>query len=152
MSIQQMVRKITPMAAVASLVAATAASAAGPWQVSGWGTRNEFTFGGQVVIQPTGDVAGHFTIVIDLPDGTHSACRYLRFYRGSVSRNVATFYGDGRCYSPTYGWYTSVNQFTVQDNGSPGAGVDGIDVNFLGATGVAIPGGVLSSGDLTITP
>jgi hypothetical protein len=37
-------------------------------------------------------------------------------------------------------------------NGSPGAGVDGIDVNFLGASGVAIPGGVLSSGDLILTP
>jgi hypothetical protein len=152
MSIQQILRQITPVAALVGLVAATSASAAGPWQVSGWGTRNEFTFGGQVVIQPTGDVAGHFTIVIDLPDGTHSACRYLRFYRGSVYRNVATFYGDGRCYSPTYGWYTSTNQFTVHDNGSPGAGVDVIDVNFLGASGVAIPGGVLSSGDLTLTP
>jgi hypothetical protein len=152
MSIQRIMKQITPVAALASLMAAAAAFASGPWQVSGWGTRNEFTFGGQVDIQPTGAVSGHFTIVIDLPDGTHSSCRYLRFYRGSVARNVATFYGEGRCYSPTYGWYTSFNQFTVQDNGSPGAGVDVIDVNFLGSTGVAIPGGVLSSGDLAIAP
>jgi hypothetical protein len=40
----------------------------------------------------------------------------------------------------------------VHDNGSPGAGVDVIDVNFLGPGGVAIPGGVLSSGDLAVTP
>jgi hypothetical protein len=92
MSIQRISRKITPVAALLSLMATTAALASGPWQVSGWGARNEFTFGGQVDIQPTGAVAGHFTIVIDLPDGTHSACRYLHFYRGSVSRNVATFY------------------------------------------------------------
>lgn len=152
MSIQRILKQLTPVAALVGLVTATAAFASGPWQVSGWGTRNEFTFGGQVDIQLSGAVSGHFTIVIDLPDGTHSSCRYLRFYRGSVSRNVATFYGDGRCYSPTYGWYTSSNQFTVHDNGSPGAGVDVIDVNFLGSTGVAIPGGFLSSGDLSITP
>jgi hypothetical protein len=44
----------------------------------------------------------------------------------------------------------SDNLFTIVDNGDPGVGVDTIDVNFLGAGGVAVPGGAIDSRNFVI--
>jgi hypothetical protein len=138
------------MSALSNLGASTSALASAG-HVSGWGTRAGFTFGGDVQIAADSSVSGHFTIIQDLPDGLHQSCRYTRLYRGDVSRGQAQFYGTGVCHGP-YGWYTSQNFFTIVDHGSPGTGVDTIDVNFLGVAGISIPGGVLASGDLSVTP
>lgn len=119
--------------------------------VSGWGKRGAFVFGGEVSIAPSGDVAGQFTIVIDEPNGTHGSCRYHRFWSGSASGASAVFSGLGYCHGPN-GWYYSTNRFAITNVGSPGAGVDTIDVNLLSAIGVAIPGGTLDSGDLYVGP
>ncbi|HEX2687879.1 MAG TPA: hypothetical protein VHN14_14730 [Kofleriaceae bacterium] len=63
----------------------------------------------------------------------------------------AVFSGLGYCHGPN-GWFYSTNRFAITNGGSPGAGFDKIDVNFLGASGIAIPGGTLDSGELYVSP
>jgi hypothetical protein len=119
--------------------------------VSGWGTRPGFAFGGEVKIATDGTTVGEFTIVMDIDPTHHVSCRYHDFYRGQVSGNLATFMAKGSCIGPS-GPFTSFNNFGIADNGSPGAGLDKIDVNYFGATGIAIPGGLLVTGDLEVHP
>ncbi len=149
---RQMSRWLAGAALLSSFLGAAADAAPPSGLVSGWGTRSNFVVGGEVQIAGDGSVKGQFTIVIDLPDGTHNSCRYHRFYNGKIVGSAAVFFGYGRCVTSTGAWYTSHNQFSVVDNGWPGAGLDTIDVNFLGAGGVAVPGGFISSGDFVVLP
>jgi hypothetical protein len=48
--------------------------------------------------------------------------------------------------------FTSDNTFYIVDNGVPGAGHDTVDVNFTGASGVAVPGGFLVDGNFIVSP
>lgn len=46
--------------------------------------------------------------------------------------------------------FVSDNTFSIVDNGEPGAGLDTIDVNFLGESGISIPGGTLMHGNFVV--
>lgn len=127
--------------------------------VTGGGTRNEFSFAGRVYLTGQGAAKGHFVILVrhDVPDGTSVAatCTYRTFDQVTISGNTASFHSVGKCkLLLTDGstlTFASDNVFGIVDNGEPGAGTDTIDVNFLGGSGLAIPGGVLSGGNFVVS-
>jgi hypothetical protein len=141
----------TILAALFTLGLAMPARAAGGGHVFGWGTRSAFAFSGEVFIAASGAATGQFTIVEDVSPSQHLSCRYREFFHGLVTGHIAQFDAIGECIAPS-GPFKSVNHFSIIDNGSPGAGVDQIDVNFIGPSGISIPGGVLTSGDFDVTP
>ena len=125
--------------------------------LSGWGTRDWTTyhssFIGNVTLQPDGTLTGHFTIITS-NDGEETVfCRYLRFSPTRIAGGGWLFDGYGVCISESSGGYYSVaNRFAIGDYGSPGVGIDYIDVNYYGAVGPSVPGGFLNSGDLISAP
>ena len=106
---------------------------------------------GSITRQADGSLTGHFTIVLDGGDQQPTVCRYLSFQPLHINGGSWELDASGSCWGQ-YGPFTAANHFYLADHGSPGAGVDAIDVNYYGSTGVAIPGGVLDDGDLTFTP
>jgi hypothetical protein len=148
------------VAALASLLAVLPAVAGGTnGFVTGGGTKDQFSFAGRVYLTRSGAPKGHFIIIehFNTPDGTSAAatCTYRSFDNVTISGNHASFHSVGKCkVYVTDGstlQFNSDNVFSITDNGQPGNGVDVIDVNFLGASGIAIPGGVLSSGNFIVT-
>ena len=139
-----------------ALTAVAGAAAASP-NLSGWGTRDWNTWHssviGDVTLQPDGSITGHFTI-ITFNDGEDTVfCRYLRFRPLRISGGGWAFDGYGVCLSESSGGYYPVsNRFAIGDYGSPGAGIDYIDVNYYGPVGPSVPGGYIQTGDLIVTP
>lgn len=140
------------MAAGLAVTAFTSPAAAGPLPtLSGWGVRDYGSFMGSVSQQADGSLRGHFTIVIHKPGEDPVTCRYLRFRPNVVSGASWNFDGYGTCWS-SGGTFAAANRFVLVDYGSPGAGVDYVDVNYYGAVGVSIPGGYFNDGDIVYTP
>ncbi|WP_044964057.1 MULTISPECIES: hypothetical protein [Sorangium] len=88
------------------------------------------------------------------------SCCFRACRRGRATGHVGGG-GSGRLHErrarPANGWtsggaFAAANRFTFSDLGSPGAGVDAVDVNYYGAVGVAIPGGFFDDGDIVYTP
>ena len=130
---------------------------AGADTLSGWGTRDWQTFHsnfmGEVKRLPDGSLTGHFTLITFNDNEDTVFCRYLRFRPNRITGASWQFYGEGVCISASSGGYYPVtNHFAIIDYGSPGTGVDYIDVNYLGPIGPSVPGGFLNSGDMTYTP
>jgi hypothetical protein len=127
--------------------------------VTGGGTKDQFSFVGRVYLTSREAAKGHFVILIhpDVPDGSTVAvtCVYRDFDSVTISGNTASFHSVGKCKvlltDGSTAKFTSDNVFGITDNGQPGAGTDTIDVNFLGASGIAIPGGFLSGGNFVIS-
>lgn len=136
--------------AAATTLATPAAANTLP-QLSGWGVRGDASFMGTIVQQPRGALTGTFTIVILSPGAHPTTCRYTQFTPLQINGSSWSFDGTGTCWGQ-YGPFAVANQFTFVDNGSPGAGLDIVDVNFYGPVGVAIPGGSFDDGDITVTP
>jgi hypothetical protein len=127
----------------------SAAAATTTGVVRGGGAKDTFGFGSNVTIQSDGTAKGFFFITDQTDTTPMIVCLYYSFSNASISGSVATFDMAGVCYSPT-GTFAASNHTTIIDNGHPGAGVDAIDVNFLGSGGIAIPGGVIQTGDLIV--
>ncbi|MGK3998434.1 hypothetical protein [Sorangium sp. So ce1024] len=119
--------------------------------LSGWGVRGNASFMGSVSRQADGSLTGHFTIIIHNPGEAPVTCRYLRFRPRTVSGGSWSFDGHGTCWG-SFGAFAASNRFAFSDLGSPGAGVDAVDVNYYGAVGVSIPGGFFDDGDIVYTP
>jgi len=127
--------------------------------VTGGGTKDQFSFVGRVYLTSREAAKGHFVILIhpDLPDGNTVAvtCVYRDFDSVSFSGPTASFHSVGKCKvlltDGSTAKFTSDNVFGISDNGQPGAGTDTIDVNFLGASGIAIPGGFLTTGNFVVS-
>lgn len=144
------------MLSVLSLVAVPTLAAAAP-SVRGGADRGDFTVAGRLSLNAAGLPTGRFLIVLqpEVPDSATLAvsCVYTSFANFIVRRNVASFDARGRCevldedgLLPSF---AATNRFTITDLG---AGPDLIDVNFYGASGIAVPGGAVSYGDFTVTP
>ena len=137
-----------------------AAEAAAQSYVTGSANTDGFSIVGWVKIQSSGRVKGNFLIVVhrDEPEFTTAAavCTYRIFDNVVIDGNRATFHSVGSCVSLTTTGgrqsFTSDNTFTIVDNGSPGPGLDAIDVNFAGASGVAVPGSLLVNGNFIVVP
>jgi hypothetical protein len=130
------------------LVGAVAVQA-GP-AVTGGGQRAGFTLAGNIHLAGEGAGTGHFIIVIHTEPAI--LCRYTSFDDIVVTATTATFHSVGLCTGSPFGPFESDNVFTIIDNGEPGIGVDVVDVNFLGGTGVAVPGGFLDAGNFQVRP
>ena len=143
------------LALAATLALATPALALP--SVQGGADRGDATVSGAVSQTASGEVTGRLMMVLRpaVPDSPVLAlsCSYDVFYNLRVVGNVASFDARGRCVAlDEDGDLTSsmvANHFTITDNG---AGPDGLDVNFYGPTGPAVPGGLVSFGDFTVTP
>lgn len=123
--------------------------------IEGAGQRLHFSFGGRIRLR--GDKAtGNFGVVVHplSPQGVTVvvACKYTQFSNVTISATSATFRGEGRCErllsNGTFESLPAVNDFQIV-NGDPN---DSIDVNFVGETGIAVPGGALDYGNFTLRP
>lgn len=149
--------RIATSLAVLTAVSLTAAAAHAAPNLSGWGTRDwttfHSTFIGDVTLNPDGTLTGHFSITTANDGEDLVFCRYLRFSPTRITGTGWVFDGYGVCLSASSGGYYAVsNRFAIADYGTPGVGVDYIDVNYYGPVGPSIPGGYLQSGDLVHTP
>jgi len=79
-------------------------------------------------------------------------CRYQRFKRNLVQRNSWNFDAWGVCYAESTGYYSVSNRVVLIDYGTPGPGVDYVDINFYGPVGVSVPGGYINDGEWTYVP
>lgn len=128
--------------------------------VTGSANTDGFSVIGVVHAVGAGLGAGHVKIVVhrDSPENGMAAaiCEYSRFTEVAIRGNRARFRSVGSCVglSVNGGWFRFVsdNVFGILDNGEPGAGADTIDVNFLGAGGVAVPGSLLVDGNFIVRP
>jgi hypothetical protein len=139
-----------------AVVVGSAAQAAAPPTVVGGGSRlgNEWEVAGAVRELSAGEGSGHFTIVHHLnPVFAPTVCTYDTFDSVSITGNVASFDAFGVCRGESdFGEFEfeAANHFTIVDNGEPGIGADTVDVNFLGPSGIAVPGGVIDSGNFQV--
>jgi hypothetical protein len=141
-------------------LAVTAGEAAAQAFVAGSGNTPGFSIAGRLRVLKTGQPRGQFLIIVhrDSPEFTTAAvvCSYNRFDNVVIAGNQATFHSVGSCVALTTDGrqqsFTSDNVFSIVDGGAPGPGTDAIDVNFLGLSGVAIPGSVLLHGNFIVSP
>jgi hypothetical protein len=144
----------TRILGTAALIAAIATPALAD-TISGWGTRDlgshHSTFTGSITEHPDGSLTGHFTILTHNDGEEPTACRYLRFLPNLRGSSLSNFNAYGVCWTPS-GTFAAENRIVLVDGGTPGAGVDYIDVNYLGATGVSIPGGFIDDGEFVLAP
>jgi hypothetical protein len=127
----------------------------GKAKVRGAGQRGVASFGGTIVLGQNGP-KGIFIVDIHpiAPSGTalSIACRFTRFENFVVTDNRATFRGFGGCRilrtDGSIDITQNTNDFQIVDN--PGGDV--IDVDFVGESGIAVPGGPVDFGDLVVTP
>jgi hypothetical protein len=144
--------RLVTAAVFATLSAASVANALSPSNtLSGWGQRGDARFMGSITYQANGSLQGKLTLVFDNGINQPTVCRYLSFQPLNINGGSWEFNAQGTCWSQ-YGSAPAANRFSFADNGSPGAGIDTVDVNYYGSTGVAIPGGFFSDGDITFTP
>lgn len=123
--------------------------------IEGAGQRLHFSFGGRIRLR-NGRAMGNFGVVVHplAPQGATLvvACRYTQFSNVSITAESATFRGEGRCErllsNGNFESVPAVNDFQIV-NGDPN---DSIDVNFVGDTGIAVPGGALDHGNFTLRP
>lgn len=123
--------------------------------VAGAGQRLSFSFGGRIRLQGN-KATGDFALVAHplAPQGTtiSVACRYKKFDQVTITGNSAVFRGMGKCTrllnTGALESFDATNVFQIVDNPDG----DAIDVNFVGPTGIAVPGGSLEFGDFTVTP
>lgn len=148
-------KNLIALATVLGISTLSAAAIAGP-KLSGWGTRDLGThhssFMGSLALQVDGTVTGHLTIVVDNDDEEQVVCRYLRFRKNSIQRHSWNFDAFGVCFSESTGYYAVSNRVVLIDYGTPGAGVDYVDINFYGPVGVSVPGGYIDDGEWTYAP
>jgi hypothetical protein len=124
-------------------------------RIDGSGQRLHFTFGGSVRLRGN-KAKGRFVLLVHplAPQGNTLAvaCRYTKFSEVTITAESASFRGAGKCErlltDGTLEVVDAVNVFQIVN----GTTTDSIDVNFVGATGVAVPGGALEFGDFSFTP
>ncbi len=127
----------------------------GEARIEGAGQRLHFSFGGRIRVKQN-KAKGKFSIVAHplAPQGTTVvvACRYNKFSEVVISAASATFRAEGKCQrlltSGVLENFDVVNNIQIV-NGTPN---DSIDANFVGATGISIPGGAMDFGGFTLTP
>jgi hypothetical protein len=140
------------------LVVAAAADASAQAFVTGSGNVEGFSIAGRVRVAKNGRATGQFLIIVhrNEPEFSTAAvvCSYHQFDNVVIANGQATFHSVGACVALTTNGlrqsFVSDNVFSIVDAGEPGPGLDAIDVNFLGASGVAIPGDVLLHGNFIV--
>ncbi|AMY08354.1 Bacillolysin precursor [Luteitalea pratensis] len=137
----------------ALLILGRPSDAAPAGAVTGQGARGEWLVTANVHLGPDGTVSGQFQVLGRLQDGTPLACRYDTFRRMVILVNQARFDASGTCGYRADGRgveFAAENRIVIVDNGEPGAGRDALDVNFLGTSGIAIPGGAIDRGNFDV--
>ena len=145
--------------AVMVLLGASAVEARAQAFVTGSANTDGFAIVGWLHDNGDGTAKGAFSIVVhrDLPehDITGSICSYRYFDEVVFEKGFVRFHSIGVCQglltNGTQLRFLSDNVFGIRDNGQPGAGLDTIDVNYLGASGVAVPGGALVDGNFVVS-
>jgi len=123
--------------------------------VTGAGQRMAFSFGGRLRAREDGTVKGKFYLSAHPSDPTGNtvnvSCIYRNFTQMTVEDGTATIRASGRCRrllaDGAIQTVDADNLIQIVDNGS----ADQIDVNFVGGSGIAVPGGALSFGNFEVT-
>ncbi len=118
----------------------------------GAGQRLHFSFGGELTLRKNGNLQGEYVVVINpkAPNGTSlsAACRYTKFENAVLEGNKLHFRGKGECVllstSGKVQRIDAVNDFDLVDIPN---GKDQINVDLVGATGIAVPAGEFEFGD-----
>lgn len=146
--------RLTPSVLCALLIVGRPSEAAPAGAVTGQGSRGEWTLTADVRLRSDGTVSGQMQIVGQIEGATTPlTCRYDSFRRMVIIVNQARFDASGTCeYRNESGRveFAAENRVVIIDNGEPGTGRDALDVNFLGSSGVAIPGGVIDRGNFYV--
>lgn len=125
-------------------------------RIGGAGQRLHFSFGGELSLRANNQLAGDYVVVLapQAPVGSMLAimCRYRQFSDARLDNgNQLRFTGRGQCtrlaLNGAVTQFNTVNDFTLVDNG---AANDEIGMTMQGSTGISLPQGTLSHGDLTI--
>jgi len=122
--------------------------------IRGAGQRLHFSFGGKLRLK-AGKLKGNFVIVAHplAPDSTRLtvSCRFFEFKNATLAGPRLEFDAKGHCaVLETDGDIQKIhveNHVVIVDNP---AGTDQIDVEFIGQSGIMIPGGELSFGNFTL--
>lgn len=122
--------------------------------IRGAGQRLHFSFGGKLAFK-NDKMKGNFVIVAHptAPESTRLtiSCRYFEFKNATLAGPRLEFDAKGHCaVLETDGDIEKIqvtNRVILIDNP---AGTDSIDVEFIGPTGIMIPGGALSFGNFTL--
>jgi hypothetical protein len=142
------------------VLAVSVAEARAQRYVTGSANVDGFSLVGYVHQLGGGSGAGHFMIVVhrDTPENGFAAavCEYTKFTHVAIVAGFAQFRSVGACLGLTTAGgliaFTSDNAFGIVDNGDPGPGVDAVDVNFRGPSGVAVPANQLVNGNFIVRP
>jgi hypothetical protein len=154
-SAQRVWRHMTPSVICALLIVVRPAGAAPAGAVTGHGSRGDWTLTANVRLEPDGTASGHLQIAGRAQGGQPLICGYDMFRRMLIIVNQIRFDASGTCeYTSESGRveFPAENRVVIIDNGEPGAGHDKIDVNFLGSSGIAVPGGVIDGGNFQVVP
>lgn len=124
-------------------------------KIAGAGQRLHFSFGGELTLRKNGKMHGTYILVANpqAPNGTtlSVACRFFQFDNATLNGSSLSFRAKGKCATLSTAGEVQridvVNEFDIIDNGDEG---DQINVDFVGPTGIAIPAGALSFGNITI--
>ncbi len=128
------------------------------YTITGAGQRLHFSFGGRLTYNKTDNLLkGKFSIIVHplAPPGDiiNTVCRYGELSNPQLDGNDFQFDASGKCRSLHLDGSLTVQEVTshvtIQDNKT---GTDGIDVDVVGSSGVAVPGGALSHGNFSIAP
>jgi hypothetical protein len=123
--------------------------------IEGAGQRLHFSFGGSVKLKGN-KARGQFVLVAHplAPQGNTLtiACKYKKFSEVVITAGSATFRAEGKCErllsNGTFEPFDAINVFQLVN----GDTTDSIDVNFVGGSGIAVPGGALEFGNFNFDP
>jgi hypothetical protein len=127
---------------------------------TGAGQRLHFTLGGMLGYDSDEDlISGHFSIVVHplapASEVLNASCRYDVFSAWERVDSTLEFDAGGRCLvlriDGSLEEIEVTNHVTFVDD-LGGGGIDAIDVEIIGSTGIAVPGGLLDFGDFELLP
>jgi Zn-dependent metalloprotease len=145
---------VTPSAICALLIVGRASEAAPAGAVTGQGGRGDWSVTANVRLESDGTASGQLQIARQVQGSPPLVCRYDTFRRMAIIVNQARFDASGTCESQNATGrfeFAAENRVVIVDNGEPGPGRDKLDVNFVGSSGIAVPGGVIDRGNFQVT-
>jgi Zn-dependent metalloprotease len=136
------------------LIPSTAIASVVPGTVIGGATKDGWTISANIRLAADGVASGRFDLRRNGGRGNRVACRFEVFRDMLILVNQARFDAAGTCAGEGAAGrfeFAALNHVTIVDNGEGRRSTaDTIDVNFLGPSGVAIPGGPIGGGNLQV--
>lgn len=151
------VRRALLAGSVAALIAIpTQFSAAAPAQSAKarlTKDNREWVLNGEVKMTGAGQLKGELLLVHHVPGHRPTICHWTRFGNASFTPDQAVFEALGTCHGDNEHGpfeFAAHNTISLVDGGKPGPGLDTVDINYLGGSGIAVPGGFIEWGEVSV--